>query len=126
MSVKKDELDVYFGYGIFTFGIAKFGNESRGVAPFPPRLGNVCTNRTRRAPDLICQRIPFFSGKFFAQFIYAQSSRECILVNIQIPKMSDRFCRFSDSPSLRFVSFHSFFSVSLGPRFAESKSLSAP
>src|SRR5213076_2178924 len=104
VAVTKCELDVHLCFGSFTFGIAKFGDESRGVAPFPPRLGNVCTNRTRRAPDLICQRIPLFSGKFFAQFIYAQSSRECILVNIQIPKMSDWLRRrFADSPFLRFI-----------------------
>src|SRR5437016_4095200 len=132
VAVTKCELDVHLCFGSFTFGIAKFGDESRGVAPFPPRLGNVCTNRTRRAPDLICQRIPFFSGKFFAQFIYAQSSRECILVNIQIPKMSDRFCRFSASPSLRFVSFCHCFSSFAGSPFrplagsCPSKSFSAP
>src|SRR6266536_3096555 len=63
VAVTKCELDVHLCFGSFTFGIAKFGNESRGVEPLPPCLGNVCTKRTRRAPDLISQRKAFVIRK---------------------------------------------------------------
>jgi hypothetical protein len=37
--------------------------ECRFVASLSPSLRNICANRSRRPPNLVCQRIPFFSWK---------------------------------------------------------------
>ena len=69
VAVTKCKLDVHLRFGGFAFGIAQLGNESRGVAPFAPRLCNICADRARRTTNLIGKRISLVVGKFLAQLV---------------------------------------------------------
>jgi len=84
------KLNPSLGFGSFAFRIGKLADEVIPISAFPPSFGKVCTDGSRRSPQLIRQRKLFVLRKGLRMLENPHCDFESALVNIEFEMGSNR------------------------------------